>query len=459
MFQSWVQRIRQARRDSSFFFASLLPEQIIREAFPEASQPEREGTVYTRPVVVWMFLAQVLCPDHSCRPTVARLIAWLAGQGRKPCSAETGTYCTARGQLSETGCHQLVTRTARAIDQTADESWHWHGHEVKVVDGATETMPDTEENQRDYPQQSAQAPGCGQPSMRMVVLFSLATGVALQLAMTRYKGKRTGENTLFRNHISQALNPGDVLLGDRFFSSWFDIALLQQQGVEVVVRKHQKRKTDFRTGARIRRDDHLVIWPKPQRPKWMSQEQYDSLPDELVLREVRIHVRQRGFRSRPIIVVTTLWDHQKYPAAEIAELFRRRWQAELNLRSLKTQLQMVHLRCKTPDRVRNEARMHLTAYNLIRGTMVEAARRAGLKPWHLSFKGTVQTVNEFLPATLGVTDIETWVRTLLKAIATHVVGNRPNRVEPRVVKRRPKGYKLMNQPREILRKSLPTIGI
>lgn len=461
MFQSLLKRIQKAQRDSSFHFAPLLPEQVIREAFAGASEIdlEREGTVYTLPVVVWMFLAQVLCPDHSCRPTVGRLIAWLVGQGRKACSAETGTYCTARSQLSETGCHKLLTSTARDIDSTVDESWLWHGHRVRVVDGTTTTMPDTPENQQAYPQQAAQQPGCGQPIMRMVVLFSLATGVALELAMTRYKGKQTGENSLFRNHVSQALEPGDVLLGDRFFSSWFDIALLQRRGIESVVRKHQMRKTDFRTGARLGRDDHLVVWPKPQRPSWMSQEQYDSLPDELVLREVRIRVHQRGFRSKSIIVVTTLWDHSKYSPNEIAELFRRRWQAELHLRSLKTHLQMEHLRCKKPERVRNEVRMHLLAYNLIRGTMVETARQAALKPWQISFKGTVQTVNEFLPGYLQVTDIDSWLRILFKIIATHIVGDRPDRAEPRVVKRRPKSYKLMNKPRHELRKSLPSTGI
>lgn len=461
MCQSLVNRIQHAQRDNSFYFAPLLPEQVIREAFAEASELEleREGTVYTLPVVVWMFLAQVLCPDHSCRPTVGRLIAWLVGQGRKACSAETGTYCTARGQLSEEGCHKLLTSAAGSIDETAEESWHWHGHRVRIVDGTTATMPDTPDNQHDYPQQAAQKPGCGQPIMRMVVLFSLATGVAMELAMTRYKGKKTGENSLFRNQISQALEPGDVLLGDRFFSSWFDITLLQMRGIQSVLRKHQMRKTDFRTGARIGRDDHLVVWNKPQRASWMSQEQYDSLPDELVLREVRIRVHQRGFRSKTIIVVTTLWDHSKYTSDEIAELFRRRWQAELHLRSLKSHLQMEHLRCKKPERVRNEVRMHLLAYNLIRGTMIESSRQANTKPWHISFKGTVQTVNEFLPGYLQVTDIESWVQAMYKAIATHIVGNRPDRIEPRVVKRRPKSYKLMNKPRAVLRNSLPTKGI
>lgn len=461
MFHSLSQRIQQAQRDKSFYFAPLLPEKVIREAFSGTSEfeREREGTVYTLPVVVWMFLAQVLCPDHTCRPTVGRLIAWLVGRGRKACSAETGTYCTARSQLSEEGCHKLLTTTARAIDNSSDESWLWHGHRVRVVDGTTATMPDTPDNQHDYPQQSAQAPGCGQPIMRMVVLFSLATGVALELAMTRYKGKRTGENSLFRNHVSQSLEKGDVLLGDRFFSSWFDIAMLQQRGIEAVIRKHQLRKTDFRTGARIGRDDHLVAWPKPRCPSWMSQEQYDSLPDELVLREVRIRVRQRGFRSKTIIVVTTLRAHSKYSANELAELFRRRWQVELHLRSLKTHLQMEHLRCMKPERVRNEVRMHLLAYNLIRGTMVEAASKTKIKPWHISFKGTVQAVNELLPAYLQVSDIETRVRALFKIIATHIVGNRSDRVEPRVVKRRPKSYKLMNKSRIALRNSLTSKGI
>lgn len=214
----------------------------------------------------------------------------------------------------------------------------------------------------------------------MVVLFSLATGVALELAITRYKGKPTGENNLFRNQVSEALKAGDILLGDRIYSSWFDLALLPQRGIDAVVRKHQLRKTDFRTGARVSRDEHLVVWGTPLRPGWMSQEQYDSLPDHLVLLEIRIHVHQKGFRCKTIVVVTTLCNHEVHSASEIARLYRRRWQAELNLRSLKTQLQMEHLRCRTPDRVRNEVRIHQLAYNLIHGSMVDAALQAKLEP-------------------------------------------------------------------------------
>jgi hypothetical protein len=359
-----------------------------------------------------------------------------------------------RDCLSEAGCQRLVETVARQFDDAAPKDWLWRGHRVRVVDGTTLTMPDSPENQNEYPQPSEQKPGCGQPILRLVVLFSLATGVVLRSAMAACRGKQTGENTLFRQEIANELEARDVLLGDSIFSGWFDIALLQQRGVEVVVQQHQRRRTDFRYGGRIGRGDHLVHWPKPSRPEWMSPEEYQTFPDFLVIREIRVEVSQNGFRTKQLIVVTTLCLHDEYPPQAIAELYRRRWAAELNLRSLKTHLQMEHLRCKQPHRVRNEVRMHLLAYNLIRGVMATSAIQSGRSLWEISFKGTAQTLNQFLPMILGATDIETWIGNMLKAIASHVVGNRPNRAEPRVLKRRSKNYQLMNQPRSTLRKRL-----
>ena len=459
MFLNFAERIRLARRNNQLHFASILAEQTITECFPEASEVRRSDTVYSLPVVVWMFLSQVLSDDHSCRETVARLNAWRVGCDKPPVSPDTARYCTVRNELSEIGCQRLVESTARQIDEQTPSKWRWLGHRVCVVDGTTVTMPDTGENQSEYPQQRSQKPGCGQPIMRLVALFSMATGVALRLAMGPYQGKQTGENSLFRAQIADELKEGDVLLADRFFSGWFDIALLHGRGVDVVVRKHQLRHSDFRRGARIGRGDHVIRWYKPDRPQWMAQAIYDALPEFLVMREVRVMVTQAGFRSREVIVATTLWNDKDYPASAIAELYRRRWDAEINLRSLKTHLQLEHLRCKTPHRVRNEVWMHLLAYNLIRGTMAEAAIEAGMQPWQVSFKGTVQTLNQYLPTSLDATDIPTWIRQLLAAIAAHVVGNRPDRVEPRVRKRRPKNYRLMNKPRHILRKRLPLNGM
>ena len=265
--------------------------------------------------------------------------------------------------------------------------------------------------------------------------------------MGPYQGKQTGENSLFRT-LHQTLSEGEVVLADRYFSGWFDIALLQARDIDVVVHKHQIRPSDFRTGKRLGTDDHLVRLAKPQRPEWLSDHAYAALPQELVLREVRVRVKQPGFRTKRLVVVTTLVDSAAYPAHEIAELYRRRWQAELHLRSLKVVLQMDHLRCKTPHRVRNELQMHLLAYNAVRRAMVLAACDAKVPPWQISFKGALQTLSHFLPALTSSMPLIIGCQTLLTNIAAHRVGNRPDRFEPRRIKRRTKSQALLQRPRQ-----------
>lgn len=438
--------VAEGRRHGDLYFSSLLSENRILEAFGEA-RLLWQGWVYTPAVTIWVFLSQCLSADHSCRDAVAGLIAWRLAGGLSPCSADTGAYCTAREDLPEETCLQLMRETGREADDEAPLGWLWLGHRVLDVDGSTFTMPDTVANQAEYPQIPNQRPGCGFPIARIVVVFSLAVGTVLNAALGKYQGKLTGENSLFRT-LHGMLQDGDVVLADRYFSGWFDLALIHARGAHVVIRKHQLRATDFRTGQRLGKDDHLLCLEKPQRAKWMSREMYEALPDSLTLREVRIRVTQKSFRTRELVVVTTLLDAEKYPANEIAKLYRRRWQAELNLRSLKIVLQMDHLRCKTPHRVRNEFYMHLVAYNLIRQTMAAAAARAGVEPWTVSFKGTLQTLNNLLPLLATKLATDAWCDALLNAITAHVVGNRPDRFEPRVKKRRPKQYRKMTKPRQ-----------
>jgi putative transposase len=452
MFQSFRAAVAVARRDGDLYFAALLNRECILEAFGSASLLWK-GWLYTPAVTVWVFLSQCLSPDHSCRDAVSRFAAWLVAQGCRACSTETGAYCTARDQLPEEACHRLVCRTGKDVEDAAPPDWHWKGRRVRAVDGSTITMPDTAENKKEYPQLKSQRPGCGFPIARIVVIFSLAVGTVLEAAIGPYQGKQTGENSMFRV-IHDALAKGDVVLADRYFSGWFDLALLVERGVDAVIRKHQLRPTDFRTGIRLGRDDHLVCWPKPQCPKWMSREVYEGLPEFLILRELRVRVRQRGFRTKSLVVITTLLSPAGYAATEIADLFRRRWEAELNLRSLKIVLQMDHLRCKTPHRVRNEFWMHLLAYNLIRHAMALAALQSGVPPWHISFKGTLQTLNHFLPQLGSATTVDALCEELVVCMATHIVGDRPDRYEPRVRKRRPKEYDLMNKPRGDYKKSM-----
>jgi putative transposase len=447
MFSSFHATVAEARRHGDLYFAALLPQDRILQAFG-AARAAWQGWVYSPAVTVWVFLSQCLSPDHSCRDAVARLIAWRTVQGLPRCSADTGAYCTARSDLPEEALHVLMQATGKQVEDESPESWLWQGRKVRVVDGSTVTLPDTPANQAAYPQQKSQKPGCGFPIARILVVFSLSVGTVLEAAIGKYQGKQTGENSLFRG-LHGTLAEGDVVLADRYFSGWCDLALMKQRGVDVVVRKHQLRRTDFRTGKRLGKDDHLVVWARPQRPKWMSAEQYATLPAELTLREVRVRVAQRGMRTRSLVVVTTLLDAQQYPSAEIALLYRRRWQAELHLRSIKAILQMDHLRCKTPERVRNEFHLHLVGYNLIRSVMAVAADQSGKCPWEISFKGTQQTLSQFLPLLLANVATEAWCESLLTAVATHVVGNRPGRFEPRRVKRRPKQYKLLQKHRHL----------
>jgi len=452
MVQSFRKAVSLARQHGDLYFAALLDQELILEVFGSASSLW-QGWIYSPAVTIWVFLSQCLSPDHSCRDTVARLAAWRVAQGFNACSADTGAYCAARDGLPEDVCHELVRRTGRELEAQAPQEWLWLGRHVRVVDGTTFTMPDTPANQAEYPQQKTQKPGCGFPIARAVVVFSLSVGVVLEAAISKYEGKQTGENSLFRT-LYDVLKPGDVALADRYFAGWFDLALPRQRSVDVVVRKHQLRATDFRKGQRLGHDDQLVRWSKPARPKWMSPEQYATLPDELVMREVRVRVKQRGFRVKALVVVTTLVDADEVPAAEIAELYRCRWQAELNLRSLKVVLQMDHLRCKKPHRVRNEFYMHLLGYNLIRRAMTLAAIETGVTPWQISFKGTLQTLSSYLPLLVSCMPVDSGCAALVNCIAAHEVGNRPDRYEPRRVKHRPKNYKFFRASRDSYKKRM-----
>jgi hypothetical protein len=281
-----------------------------------------------------------------------------------------------------------------------------------------------------------------------VALLGLATGAVLASAFGPWRGKQTGEAALFRVLLDD-LQPGDVLVADRYYCSYWIVALALALGVHVVFRKHQLRHTDFRTGRRLGRNDHVVSWTKPPRPTWMAEADYEGLPATLSLREVRSQITTPGCRVKDLVVVTTLLDPDAYPREEILDLYHERWHVEIDLRSIKTQMKMEILRCQTPEMVRKEIWAHLLAYNLVRKVMAQAAQEHQVTPRHLSFAGAMQTLNEFrtLLLTTAAADLPALCTDLLAAIASHRVGNRPDRCEPRKVKRRPKGYSRLLQPR------------
>jgi len=372
---------------------------------------------------------------------------------RNPGNAKTDPYCKARERLPEKLLADLARDQGAQLHRDVPPGGLLGGRPLKIADGTTVSMPDTPENQKAYPQQRGQKPGLGFPLLRLVGLISLSSGAVLDVAMGPYRGKQTGETALLRQ-LLDSLRTGDILLADAIFSNYWMIALWRERGVDLLGRHGGKRRVDFRQGQRLGRYDPIVSWQKPARPPWLSRKLYDSLPETLTIREVRVEVSQKGFRCRHLLLVTTLRDAQAYPRQELATAFRCRWHAELDLRSIKDVMQMDVLRCKTPAMVRKEIWMHLLAYNLIRKLMAQAAAAAGVDPRDLSFKGTLQTLVAFAAAGWACPERRNELyAAALRAVAAHRVNNRPDRVEPRAVKRRKKQVYL-TEPRAVAKARL-----
>ncbi|MEX2138624.1 MAG: IS4 family transposase, partial [Pirellulales bacterium] len=370
--------------------------------------------------------------------------------------SNTGAYCRARHKLTEGLVQRLVRETAEACEAQTPDSWLWRNRHVWLVDGTTVSMPDTPENQAAYPQPPAQKPGLGFPLLRLVALVSLATGLLRDAAVGPYAGKEAGETALLRELFGR-LQAGDVVLADRFYCGWFMIALLQELNIDLVVRLHQLRKADFSRGQRLGSGDHIVEWPRPPRPDWMDEATYARMPATLRVREVEVQVKEVGFRTQSLVVVTTLTDAAETPRDALADLYRQRWLVELDIRSIKSMLSLDVLRCKTPQMVRKELYTGLLAYNLIRQTMLQAALAADVSPRSLSFTAALQTLAAAgMVAAIGMGDLSLLIQMKLQHIASHRVGHRPGRIEPRAIKRRPKPHKLLTEPRPLARARLLT---
>lgn len=441
-------------------FASILSAERIRRVFAKHNCLFGEHGIYNTAIMVWSFLSQVLRDgkEASCQAAVARVVSYCGQAGLGSPTRDTGDYCRARAKLSEAALHELCGEVAEELEQAADETWLWKGkHHAKLIDGFTFTMPDTPENQARYPQQKAQKPGIGLPIARAVVIVSLATACAMDLAMGPYKGKETGESALLRSMLG-SLATGDIAVMDRYYCSFMMIALLLGQGTQVCARKHHMRHSDFRRGKRLGKYDHLIIWTRPQRPTWMDEETYAKIPETLELREIRYNVVERGRRTRTIDVITTLVDADEYTKEEIAQLYGFRWNSELDIRSIKDSLNLGHVRCKSPEMVHREVWTTLLGYNLIRTTAAGAALLHGQQPRQISFTGTCQYVlASWMQLSAGLVDeslLEDYLLLMLRQIAACEVANRPGRLEPRVLKRRRHGYKLMQKPRDVLREEL-----
>ena len=428
-------------------FGKLVPQELLAPQKRGANSRQR---FFSCSVTFWSFLGQVLEPGSSCRDALRRINAWW--QWHFPNQAlpshDTSAYCQARARLSESTLQGLCSHLAQQLEQQVDKDQLWLGRRVKIIDGTSVSMPDTAANQQLWPQSSAQKPGCGFPLLKLLGVFSLQSGALLDLTIAN---QRHHDAQLARQ-LWPRLQAGDIVLADRGFCSFGDLAQLQEAGIDVVMRLHQARKTDFRRGKRLGPNDRLVLWtkPLPSTSRW-TKEQLKTLPDALQLRLVRYRIEIPGCRSQEVILVTTLLEAHRFSSAQLAGLYFRRWGVELHFRQIKILLGMDVLRCMSPAMVRKELLMHLVAYNLIRALMLRASLIYHVPLGRLSFKGTLDSLHHFADAVHAAHAKPARQRQLFDAllitIAADQIPLRPNRTEPRAKKRRPKNYHLLTKPR------------
>jgi hypothetical protein len=441
-----TERVRQASLSRlSQIFGPWLPTDLLA---PTACGHNSRQRLYPLRLTFWAFLSQVLSPGSSCREIVRKVQAWYAPQGRSLPDSGTGAYCQARARLplpQLKSTHQHLADKLTAQNTSEDR---WLGRRVKVIDGTGLSMPDTAANQKVWPQPSTQKPGCGFPVVKLVACFCLASGALLSWV----QGTLKDHDCRLLQRLLDCFQKGDVVLADRGFSSFANLALLLARGVEAVMRLHHFRKLDWRSGRRLGRRDRVVRWSKgPLQGALWTHAQWGELPEHLDVRVVEIQVEVPGFRTQKLVLVTTLLDAQEFSARELGRLYYRRWAVELFFRDIKQTLGLDVLRCQTPAMVEKEIVMQALAYNLIRALMRDIAQSYDLSVSRISFKGTVDALRQWQELFEGSQEHPRRGRRLREMFYQTIAGDpllmRPERSEPRTVKRRPKNFRLLTKPR------------
>ena len=445
-----VERVRQKvmmfkqqfLQGSTGIFDQALGEQEIAAVVVELVAPHRER-IYPPLDTLRLFVGQVLSTDGACQDVVGRRLSERIAQGHSQSALNTGSYCDARQRLPIELPVTLSNMIGERLELMAPPAWRWQGRSVKLFDGTTVTMPDTPSNQKVYPQSSEQKPGLGFPIARIGALIGLSSGAMLGYQVAACKGKGTGEQSLLANMMDH-LNAGDVLLADALLATWWIIQDAISRGVDIVMPQHGKRITDFSLGQRLGKNDHVVQWPRPPKPKLMSAEAYARYPEFITMREVNVNGR---------ILVTTLLDPAIASVHALGALYKMRWNIEVDFRTIKAALEMDVLRCKSQDMVEKEIAVYFLAYNLVRWAMAKAALLADILPRLLSFTGAKRLLGSFADQLRHASgdQVNTLIATVTASIASLRLLHRPDRIEPRAKKRRPKKLPLLTVPRQVAR--------
>jgi len=443
-------------------FTSILTDERIAEVFQEEgiSFGDGDDDVYTPVVTLWALLSQVFFKDEqrSCLAAVVRVAALFLSFGRLISSVNTGAYCRARRKISAEAVRKIsgavaaeafeqaaVGGVARQPDAGLGPASEYAGGRLIMVDGFTVTAADTEDNQAEYPQNPVQKKGLGFPILRGVVLTCMRTGLLLDAEVGPYSGKGTGETALLRK-LLHLLRPGDILVADSYYCSYWLLADCLARGVHVVMRNHHLREDAPVAARRLVKGECIATWARPPRPDWMDEATYATIPATIDVRLVESHNDQPGQRTHKLTIASTLLDHKLYDASWLAGVYRGRWRVELDIRAIKATLGMDILRAKTPAMVRTELWSCLLVYNLLRRSMLSAAATSGRTCRSLSLTAALQMLGN-----LWLSNAIHQLAELSELFVAHQiglkVGNRPGRNEPRVNKRRPKILALMTEPR------------
>ena len=429
--------------------AGWLPSELLREL---AALPGKRRRWLPLPLVFWACLNMVLQPGSSCRETQRSIQAWWQRRGRLWRNPGSSAFCAARARLPLDWLRALWGRAADRLAASAPALPGCHGRRVLVVDGTSVTAPDTHDNQQEWPQPRSQKPGCGWPLINLVGLFCLSSGALLRAAHGPWK---TSETRLFAL-LRRTLRAGDILVADRGFWSYANLAFLPMRALDFVVRGRYAKRLDWRKGRRLGKDDRLITMKRPadkDASRVMSARLWQSLPPTITVRQVRVPMARPGFRTQSILLITTLLDPVLWPVETLASLYTRRWRVELYFDDIKTTRQAASLRCLTPGMVRRALLLHAIAYNLIRRSMRQSAWQHGAPLDQLSFKGTLDTIRHWqhpsaVQRSAGARERALEERLLL--CAADLLPRRPGRHEPRVLKRRPKPYQSLTRPRHLM---------
>jgi len=416
-------------------------EKIISSDRYKSQFLNKRNRMYTQQKTLSMFVSQSINKDGSCQNVVNKL----ALNREDKTSISTSGYCKARNRLSASGIKNLTKEIAQKNEIKVNKNWKFRGRDVYLIDGTTLTMPDTEKNQKKYPQSKSQKEGLGFPICRVVSIISLSTGLIIDANIGKYSGKETGEQALLRTMLHN-FKKGDIVLADAMYSTYTLLAYMIEKEIDIVFVQNgaRSRKTDFTQGEILSSNDHIITINAPKNiPSWMNKQEVDELPKTLKIREINISGK---------VLITTILCPKIITVKTVRNLYKERWNIEVDFRNIKSTLDLHSFNCKSPEMIIKEMWINFLAYNIIRTLMLESALYSKILPRQISFKNSLQLyINYLQNPTL---DYEK----LLRLLSEKIVGNRAERIEPRALKKRPNNFPQLMKHRNLAKEEIRKNG-